>query len=277
MKKSLLIFAVLMSCCSQAFANENPLIFKSTDTTFEEIRINQDTHIKLHFKAGQVSVEYANGKSAVLEAIEDFMNDEAQIFINDFNFDGTSDIAVAVSYGYMGVNVFTNLYLYDTKSKTYKPSLKQISNPRPLLKTKELRTSMKSGPWHYTTLYRYHQGKAYKYRAWQEPPTEIGLFQHEFFDPQGKLVKRLVINEADEKKDLSALQPATRKVTAKKAFLYDKAGAEAPTKMYLVAGDEVALLEIKMVDYNHWYRVRYQGKKTINKWLSHTSLNPIND
>ena len=62
--------------------------------------------------------------------------------------------------------------------------------------------------------------------------------------------------------------PASVKITTDKAWLYDLANENFKTNMYLLKGDEAEVLDFSKADDNtRWYKVRYKGKKRVEKWL----------
>jgi uncharacterized protein YfaS (alpha-2-macroglobulin family) len=62
--------------------------------------------------------------------------------------------------------------------------------------------------------------------------------------------------------------PKNIKVTTDKAWLYDLSNENFKTKMYLVKGDEAEVLDFnKAEDNTRWYKVRFQGKKLLEKWI----------
>ncbi len=57
-------------------------------------------------------------------------------------------------------------------------------------------------------------------------------------------------------------------ITTDKAWLYDLANENFKSKMYLLKGDEAEVLDFNLANDNtRWYKVRYKGKKLIEKWI----------
>ncbi|MDI9866835.1 SH3 domain-containing protein [Flectobacillus sp. DC10W] len=54
--------------------------------------------------------------------------------------------------------------------------------------------------------------------------------------------------------------------TSNKTFIYSS--SKVPTKMYLIKGDEVEVLE----EQGEWLKIRYYGKKTIEGWIKRSDV-----
>ena len=65
----------------------------------------------------------------------------------------------------------------------------------------------------------------------------------------------------------------TVKVAAKRAYLYNSPDESNKSKQYLVAGDQITILN-NVTDSNKkvWLYVRYEGKQTLEKWLKKEDL-----
>ncbi|MEE9351033.1 MAG: hypothetical protein V3U78_02135, partial [Thiotrichaceae bacterium] len=57
-------------------------------------------------------------------------------------------------------------------------------------------------------------------------------------------------------------------IAVEKCWLYDEANQDSKSKMYLVKGDKVNILKRS----NDWVLVRYEGKKTIEKWIESNAI-----
>jgi uncharacterized protein YfaS (alpha-2-macroglobulin family) len=72
----------------------------------------------------------------------------------------------------------------------------------------------------------------------------------------------------DDQKDTAATLPESIKITTDKAWMYDLANENFKSSMFLVKGDEARVLDFKKADDNtRWYKVRYKGKKLLEKWI----------
>ncbi len=60
----------------------------------------------------------------------------------------------------------------------------------------------------------------------------------------------------------------TIKTLIVKSLLYKEPSESSQSKMYLIAGDKVKLLDTKTDDEGQkWYFISYQGKKEIKAWI----------
>lgn len=75
----------------------------------------------------------------------------------DVNFDGSNDIGVFTSTGYMGVNNYYDFYVYSSTTKLFEKSgaLAEISNPAIDPSKKQVTSSYKSGPSWYTDVFQF--------------------------------------------------------------------------------------------------------------------------
>ena len=87
----------------------------------------------------------------------------------------------------------------------------------------------------------------------------------------GKVVQRSVVTDAARMEDR---RPISNTVVVDKAPLFNSADAQDRSRMYLVKGDEVEVLENAGEGRSVMYRIRYTrpGKPAIEKWLQCSSL-----
>lgn len=240
----------------------------------------------------QVSARLPNGKSQLLVKLEPV--DEAAMEgmpkfpvaqVADFNFDGTRDVAILDGNGYGGVNLFYHLYLWDKAKGAFKEFVDKtsgepgFSNPEVDSAKQTLMTSVRSGPRWFSTEYRSDKGKLYPYMSSEMLSLgEDTLTYLAFKDAAGKVTSHKIIGEIADENAAFVDQPnAIVKIQVDKAWLYDKPNPGSKTKMYVIKGDSVTLLDWKAKDGDSlggdgWYLVRYQGSKTIEKWLESSTL-----
>ena len=184
-----------------------------------------------------------------LKHLLNFMDEKDLITIGDYNFDGYNDIGIVHSVGYMGVNIFADYHFYDPKNRSYKRYLESVSNLK--IDGKSLLSRMRSGPYHYWSIYKIKNKKPYK-------EAEAQIIGEIFdaitkFNSQGKVVK-------------SYYEPTHLTITAKRAYLYSQADEDSKTKAYIIKGDKV-----KILDYGSasaMVRVEYKGKKKrYERWI----------
>ena len=120
--------------------------------------------------------------------------------------------------------------------------------------------------WHYYKRYRFLDGKPYEYldSILVVPCVEKITLKK----PNGKINKALV-GFYDQEKD--SLEPDIRTIAKDRVYLYDKPEEGAKTKMYIIKGDEITLLDLSG-DYYEWILIRYKGKKHIEKWIKTDDL-----
>lgn len=190
--------------------------------------------------------------------------------VADFNFDGSNDVAILDGNGYGGVNLFYRLYLWNKASVSFQEFAEPISNPEIDNSKKTVTSSQRSGPRWFSTEYRSDKGKLYP--AMETEMLSIGedTFDYATFkNAAGKVTGHKITGEGDG--------DATATIQIDKAWLYDKPNAGSKTKMYVIKGDTVTLLDWKAKEADSfgddgWYLVRYKGRKTIEKWLDSASL-----
>jgi hypothetical protein len=186
---------------------------------------------------------------------------------SDFNFDGLGDVAVLDGIGYGGVNLFYRLYTWDKAAGKFKEFKETISNPLLDAKAKTINTSQRSGPRWYSKDYRIFNGKPYLWQDGAMVGSEGDLYFVKTYDSAGKMLKKVVVDEAATPINEKTV-PAMRKIAADKAVLYAKPDVKAQTKMYVIKGDKVALLDYaENDDGSEWFLIRFNGKKTVEQWV----------
>ena len=187
---------------------------------------------------------------------------------DDFNFDGAGDVAVLDGVGYGGVNLFYRLYLWDKAAGKFQETDETISNPTLTAATKTLSTEQRSGPRWYSTDYRFHKGQPYVWSEGVMVGSDGDLYFVKIHNVAGKVIKQVVAEAQDAASVDAKTVAATRKITVSKAVLYDKPDTANKTKMYLIKGDNVTLLDYRENDDgSEWFLVRFKGKKVVEKWV----------
>jgi len=232
--------------------------------------VSPDKDIYLTVEEGEVRIDYGDGKDEhILSRIEQetALNGEISLIFNDFNFDGLTAIAVHDrGYGYMGVNIFQTIYSFDRKSGKFIKAL-ETTNIEVDRTNRQLLSNEKSGPrWNHTT-YRFAKGRPYVFTD----AVALGddLFLVKVTESAGVKAKTFVLDDSDFENNL--FRPAKRKVTAKNAPLYANPEETAKTKAYLILGDEVEVLEVAD-DLGEWFKISFQGKTPIVRWIKAQSL-----
>ncbi|WP_342058210.1 XAC2610-related protein [Aeromonas sp. OTU364] len=203
-----------------------------------------------------------------LKCVDD--DQQSDIVIQDFNFDGYQDIAIINSLGMVN-NVFY-VFLYEHVNSAFK-ELKFSDSKMPAsacgdlynlavrLDDLSLVSSCRSGPvWYYDT-YRYNaQGELWLYKTteYQNQSSEIDtfpLYEHTF-------------NQKGEKLDTVAIDFDGKKiiwsVISKKVFLYSSPEETSKTKAYLIHNDKVEILQQK----DDWIKIRFVSRKgPLIRWI----------
>ena len=243
-----------------------------------EFAPEQGKTIKVAFQGAQLNATLPNQKKQTLAAtadIKDAMGTDAQQFavaqVGDFNFDGALDVAILSGNGYGGVNLFYDVFLWN-KAKQNLQALKiPMSNPSLAVKRREVTSSERSGPKWYATTYRVSKGTLYPAAEWQMVGTDGAFGFYTFKNPAGKVIGHKVVGDESSTQAAEKQADATAKIAAEKATLYDQPKASAKTKMYVVKGDSVTLLDWRADEQGDfgagWFLARYTGKKTLEKWI----------
>lgn len=235
---------------------------------------------------GKISAKLPGGATqalAEIELAEPSTEEGAPQFpaaqVADFNFDGMQDVGIQDGIGYNGVNLFYRVFLWDKASSKFSEYPEAISNPALDVANKTLTSSSRSGPaWSYT---QFHIAKGKLYPALDSTMLSVGDGAWEyvtFKDVAGKVTGHKVVGEAGGEAGTvyADLPDATATIEADKATLYDKPKASSKTKMYVIKGDKVTLLDWKAGDDGDfgfgWFLARYQGKKVIEKWIEGSAL-----
>lgn len=257
------------------FAFTNPKSYARLPVSFSPV---SGVGVKISSQGNRVVAQLPAGKLQPLGELPDIpegsMDMGALLLQDDFNFDGMGDVAVLDGVGYGGVNLFYRLYLWDAKMRQFSEFRETISNPTLTEATRTLCTGERSGPRWYTTDYRFEQGNAYVWAESMMVGNNGDLYLVRLKKPDGKVVRTLVADTQDPSGIDEKTPPARRLVTVKKAVLHDKPQHNATTAMHLTHGDEVELLDyVQNQDGSEWFKVRYQGKKVVEKWVQWESFN----
>ena len=190
-------------------------------------------------------------KPSEFEDMESLSNSiyESLITIDDYNFDGYSDIGILTGVGYGGVNIFRDYHFYDPKNNVYHKYLEEVSNLE--IKGTILIGDVRSGLSHYEIQYKVKDKKPYK----SLEKEEFGFADYVMeFDDKGKVIKSYYV-------------PTHLKIVTKKAYFYSESSEDKKTKSYVVKGDKVKIVEIGIATFP-WIKIEYQGTKGAYKgWI----------
>lgn len=217
---------------------------------------------------GKAVMHYTDGKKQHLLDLPS--SDTMQLsdnvaLVGDFNFDGLTDIALFVSSGYGGVNQFYDLFVMDKKEGQLS-SLMSIANPSLKPAKQQLSTAQRSGPRWYETVYQFAEGQVVQYADYSMI-TET-LFYREIYKNEKRVSASVVTNT-----DADSNDPVFRKITLDKAILYDKPDDNTATRMYVIKGDDVELLDYQQDQlYEDWLFIRFKGRRVIEKWIKSDAI-----
>ena len=240
------------------------------------------TNVTIELDKNTVKATLPGWKEQVLFDIEPLEGEEAGRYpvaqVGDFNFDEMQDIAIQDGIGYGGVNVFYRVFLWDDKANKLKEFATPVSNPVLDGEKQTLVSAQRSGPLWYSTEFRAEKGKLYAAMDTEMIPFGDAVLDYVVFkNAAGKVTGTKIVGESsdDQAVDYANAASATATIQVDKAQLYDKPDSAAKTKMYVIKGDKVTLLDWKAKEGGFgegWFLIRYQGKKVIEKWLESSSL-----
>jgi hypothetical protein len=150
-------FMLISSNALYAGDEHYELPLNANESLYIPILPKKKAYIKI--KDGYVIVDFGKGNPQKLENVVDML-DQGIISLNveiaDFNFDKMLDIAIPVAIGYGGVNIFSDIYLFDKKSGLFNKVLSEISNFELDKKKREITSEM-------TSTYCCHYYKRYRF------------------------------------------------------------------------------------------------------------------
>lgn len=227
-------------------------------------------------QGSKVIATLPNGKTQSLGELPDVpegaMEIDSLIIQDDFNFDGMGDVGLLEGVGYGGVNMFYRLFFWDKTAGRFQEFKQEVSNPTLTTATKTLNSAQRSGPRWYTTDFRFKNGKPYTWMETVVVSPEGDLYHARIYQPDGKLLKTLVAATTDPAGINEKTKPAVRKIVVDKAPLYSKADVATKTRMYVIKGDKVELLDYAADEQQEWFFIRYKGQQVVEKWVEASAL-----
>ena len=151
------------------------------------IQLHPTVAVTLYLNNFKATVTNAKGIPQQLGSYEPGTQGKSSVLVDDFNFDGYKDLAIQQAIGYMGVNVFYDVYLYQPKHQRFQLGFHD-SNIEADAATKVIKASQRSGPRWYSNIYKISKGKPY---VWQARTAMVGdgLDQVEYKNAKGKILK----------------------------------------------------------------------------------------
>ncbi len=270
MQKSnrLAVFIFILAVSSQAQAELNSEWFVPDDRFAKTIAVAKDISAEIKTPQGELQVTI-NGDTQKFFKVETLFEGKMFVDAMDYNFDGYVDLNIFYAYGYMGVNQYTKLYLFDAKTKKFNFAF-EGSNLELQPKTQSIQGYEKAGAGGLGSRYKVENGVLYLY----ESAYWVGECLHEIqrHSVQGGVISTTLADPcgADESR-----QPVRRRVKSEKVFLHTSPNDADLTKAYLIKGDVVTVLK---ADKNQeWYFVEFAGQKTIRNWLKADAVELLPD
>jgi hypothetical protein len=234
--------------------------------------------VSIDVKQGHLIARLPGNKSQDLGEVEFEERFNAALILQaDFNYDGYGDFAIHSGSGYAGAISGYQIYLWDAVQGRFNAYKEIVGNPVLVPSRKALLDGSRDGPRSYTSELRPQNGKLYEAVLRQEAVAD-GIDYVTFYDPSGEiLAARVVESPTDPTQDLAARPPARVRIKVDKTWLHDAPNAAGKTRMYLIKGDAVTLLDYKpkedepMGGYG-WFLARFVGKKIIEKWIDGQAL-----
>jgi hypothetical protein len=199
------------------------------------------------------------------------------VLVDDFNFDGFTDLAIPTGDGYGGVNYFYDLYAYQPAQRRFQrleikndPSGDFLCNPRLEVFTRTIWTDCKSGPKWFGSDYRFLHGKPYLWRSAEMmlldsfPEDSFLYYALEYRNAAGG-VTREAMGETPHAED-----PVIRYLPIPKAYLYTAPANASRTNNYIIRNDAMRILEVRESDAGQWLKIAYQSQKLgrIVRWIN---------
>jgi hypothetical protein len=264
----------------QAFAQREPKRYTLEKVFNITVPLSRTSHqvLKLKFDGKNPKLEVRLGNKTQSFELDSTMTEaefHGSLLLDDFNFDGFTDLGIPTGTGYGGVNYFYDVYTFDRLSQSFKimpePDGNEWCNPQLESKSKTIFTSCKSGPMWYGTNYRFYRAKPYLYQS-----GEMAFL--EGFPDDKKLSNLLwhVVTFDRNKRILSSsyfdyetTKTAVRYIPQAKVFLYNAPRDTAVTKNYIIKNDRIVILEVKETEAGQWLKIAYHSLKLgwFKRWI----------
>lgn len=240
-----------------SLASEITLRLPASDTARLSFQVTDDRDAELLLDELSVSVSLGDNTTLLLDELIPFQ-DQIQVRLADYNFDGSLDVGILESEGYGGVNLFFAVFVFEPTSDSFVYWFTE-SNITLDAEAQEIHTHQRSGPRHYSTVYRLHQGQPYAYQT-ASPLLDWDLEKHSRYDPDGQLLDTWVVDLRNNQ------MPAERAITAEQAYFHQEPDEATQLSSYIITGDTVEILD-SAGDWDDWLLVRYRGGKVFEHWI----------
>ncbi len=199
--------------------------------------------------------------------------DAPSFIVDDYDFDGHSDLAIRIPVGM--VNSAYHLYLYRLTQRRFellrmpatllqRANCAELSELQPNREERALYSHCRSGARWYYDAYRFDESGApwlYKtlnlrYDYNPDLPVFFPIFE-KTLDPQGRIVASRALDDDD--------RPQTWSVPNARLYLHERPDEASRTRAYLIEGDVCEVLE----QQGNWLLIRYASRKgPLQRWVS---------
>jgi hypothetical protein len=278
--KTRILILLAATLVFQAFAQRDPKRYSLEKAFSITVPLSstsrQVLQLKFYGKNPKLEVVLGNKRqsfevdSSMVEA-----ESHGSILLDDFNFDGFTDIGIPTGIGYGGVNYFYDFYTFDRLSQTFKlmpnPNGDEWCNPQLESKSKTIFTSCKSGPMWYGANYRFFRAKPYLYQSGEMAFLEGGFDDKNLDNLLWKVItynhNKQVLNSRCY--EYETMQTPIRRISQAKVFLYHHPRESAISKSYIIKNDLISILDVKVSDSGQWLKIAYHSRKLgwIKRWI----------
>jgi len=248
MKYGMIVLGFMVAFHTQSMAIEYTFLLQKGVEV--KIHANWDKNIlEIQTKSKHIRLE------KLPESLATFAKDtqrEWKLFtFEDINFDGYTDIGVMAGYGYGGVNIYRDYYMYLPKKEHYEKVFSYVEELIVHTKEKLLESRMKSGMEFFFEYYRIDkEGKPYR------------------------IIKGNSFWLEDEESEMqNKYETKVIHVAKDRSYFYNDMGIHK-TKLYIVKGDSVTMQALEADEKGvYWVYVAYEGKdKIFRKWVKMSDL-----
>lgn len=165
MQKSILLYVCIfiLAVSGLAQADFNPKWFVPNDDFSKTITVSKNITAEIKTPKGELQVTIG-GATQKFFKVETLFDDKMFVEAADFNADGYADLNIFYAYGYMGVNQYSKIFLFDAKTKRFNFAIAGstlVWNPQ----TQILTGYEKSGASGTASVYKVNSGALYLFET----------------------------------------------------------------------------------------------------------------
>lgn len=266
------LLLTLLALAKDSSANQIPAQIEHKVTDPEVIQFLPDGETNLTIYADRTSISLIDQQGRQQTLINDvgrIPDHVYDIWLDDFNFDGYTDIAIATGESIDGLAEIYTLFCWRPDLGRVAPlsGLATISNPELIATHRELRSASRTGKHWSETSYRFTHGRPYVYSKSVMLSNQI--WHTSTYTEQGQKVVSLISSDGATK---SAPQPIVKPIHTEQAWLYLQPLPSSKTQEYLLRNVQVTIL-----DYHEgrldWVLIRTHGQHPVERWTLLSNLN----